>query len=145
MFLPPVEKPGPFCGGFCFEGFISSSRRSPFVCCILRMAHTHTHTLCIGRECEGLESGQKSKSKADMASMVRRFVVHGECLLQLFANVLKHHVVKLDYQRLAQAMGDSSSLSPHLIHSINSVHRRDTKSNIPPNRQDQRKGSSTPQ
>ncbi|PUU78834.1 hypothetical protein B9Z19DRAFT_1125975 [Tuber borchii] len=42
-----------------------------------------------------------------MASMVWPFVVHGACLLQLFANVLKHHVVKLDYQRLAQAMGDN--------------------------------------
>ena len=106
--------------------------------------HTHTPSTLIERG-EVLESGQKSKSKADMASMLRRFVVHGACLLQLFANVLKHHVVKLDYQRLAQAMGDSSSLLLPLIHSINSLHRRDSKSNIPPDRQDQRKGSSTPQ
>lgn len=74
------------------------------MCCILRMAHTPSTLIKRGK---GLESGQKSKSKADMASMARRFVVHGACLLQLFANVLKHHVVKLDYQRLAQAMGDS--------------------------------------
>ncbi|KAG0132167.1 hypothetical protein HOY82DRAFT_538855 [Tuber indicum] len=57
------------------------------------------------------ESEKKSNSKADMTFMVWRFVTRDACLLQLFANVLKHHVVKLDYQQLARAMGDSSSFS----------------------------------
>ncbi|RPA99560.1 hypothetical protein L873DRAFT_1806416 [Choiromyces venosus 120613-1] len=42
-----------------------------------------------------------------MASLVCRLVMRDVCSLQLFANVLKHHVVKLDYQQLARAMGDN--------------------------------------
>ncbi|PWW72689.1 hypothetical protein C7212DRAFT_366580 [Tuber magnatum] len=54
--------------------------------------------------------------KADIASMVWLFVMHGVCLLQLFANVLKHHVVKLDYQQLARAMGDTlADVTPKAI------------------------------